>query len=153
MLGKLDRLGWHSTRDHPVGVAFLDRIAPRRTGYGQRRIGGQAQRADALSRIYTADAGVETAASAATDRTFQLGLERENASVNAALKAAEIRIQENIQLLSQLMDSRRTQAQVMSQLAASAMSAMNFSASVSSARSATRSCATSVTWTGEAPDL
>lgn len=117
------------------------------------RIGGQAQRADALSRIYTADAGVETAASAATDRTFQLGLERENASVNAALKAAEIRIQENIQLLSQLMDSRRTQAQVMSQLAASAMSAMNFSASVSSARSASRSCATSVTWTGEAPDL
>lgn len=117
------------------------------------RIGGQAQRADALARIYTADAGVETAASAATDRTFQLGLERENAEVNAGLKAAEIRIQENIQLLSQLMDARKTQAQVMSQLAASAMSAMNFSASVSSARSQSKSCASSVTWTGEAPDL
>lgn len=117
------------------------------------RIGGHAQRADALARIYTADAGVETAASAATDRTFQLGLERENAEVNAALKAAEIRIQENIQLVGQLMDARKTQAQVMSQLAASAMSAMNFSASVSSSRSQSKSCASSVTWTGEAPDL
>ena len=117
------------------------------------RIGGQAQRADALARIYTADAGVETAASAATDRSFQLGLEKENAEVNAALKAAEIRIQENIQLVSLLMDARKTQAQVMAQLAASAMSAMNFSASVSSARSISKSCASSVTWTGEAPDL
>lgn len=117
------------------------------------RIGGQAQRADALARIYTADAGVETAASAATDRTFQLGLERENSEVNSALKAAEIRIQENIQLLSQLMDARKTQATVMSQLAASAMSSMNFSASVSSARSASKSCSSSVAWTGEAPDL
>ena len=117
------------------------------------RIGGQAQRADALARIYTADAGVETAASAASDRSFQLGLERANAETQTQLKAAEIRIQENVQLTNMLIEVRKTLAQVLSQLAASSMSAMNFSASVSSARSASKSCATSVTWTGEAPDL
>lgn len=117
------------------------------------RISAQAQRADALARIYTADAGVETAASAATDRSFQLGLEKELANVNSQLKQAEIRIQENVQLTNMLIEVRKTQAQVLSQLAASSMSAMNFSASVSSARSQSKSCAQSVSWSGEAPDL
>lgn len=119
----------------------------------QARVSALAQSADAQARIYTAEAGVETAASAAADRSLQIGLEAENARVQAALKDAEIRIQENIQRLTQLVEARRTQAQVMGQLAASAMSAMNFSASVSSARSMSKSCATSVSWTGEAPDL
>ncbi|HEY3434224.1 MAG TPA: hypothetical protein VGK41_01090 [Solirubrobacterales bacterium] len=117
------------------------------------RIGGQSSRADALARIYTADAGVETAASAATDRSFQLGLERANSETQTQLRAAEIRIQENIQLTNMLIDVRKTLAQVLSQLAASSMSAMNFSASVTSSRSQSKSCATSVTWSGEAPDL
>ncbi len=117
------------------------------------RISALGQRADAQARIYTADAGVETAASAAADRSLQIGFESENARVQAALKDAEVRIQENIQRLSLLMDARRTQAQVMAQLAASAMSSMNFSASVSSSRSQSKSCSSSVGWTGEAPDL
>ena len=72
---------------------------------------------------------------------------------NVTSKEAEIRIQENIQLTNLVVEVRKTLAQVLSQLAASSMSAMNFSANVSSARSASRSCATSVAWTGEAPDL
>ncbi len=117
------------------------------------RISATAQGADAQARIYTADAGVETAASAATDRTFQLGMERANAEVNTQLKAAEIRIQENIQLTNMLVEVRKTLSQVLGQLAASSMSAMNFSASVSSGRSQSQSCSTSVSWSGEAPDL
>lgn len=117
------------------------------------RIGGVAQRADALARIYTAEAGVETAASAATDRSFQLGLEAENARVQSAMRSAEIRIQENIQLTNMMIEVHKTTAQVLSQLAASAMSAMNFSASVSSSSSQSRSCSSSVAWSGEAPDL
>lgn len=136
-------LVWRASLDKMLGLVQAE----------QARIAALAQGADAQARIYTADAGVETAASAAADRSLQVGLDKENARVNAALKAAEIRIQENIQLLSQLMDARRTQAQVMSQLAASAMSAMNFSASVSSSRSESKSCSTSVGWNGEAPDL
>lgn len=117
------------------------------------RIAGVSQRADALARIYTAEAGVETAASAATDRSFQLGLEAENARVQTALRGAEIRIQENIQLTNMMIEVHKTTAQVLSQLAASAMSAMNFSASVSSSSSMSRACSSSVTWSGEAPDL
>lgn len=134
---------WRGTLDRMLALVEAEKA----------RIGGQAQRADALARIYTADAGVETAASAATDRSFQLGLEKENARVNTALRAAEIRIQENIQLTNMLIDVHRTQAQVLSQLAASSMSAMNFSASVSSSRSQGKSCSMGVSWSGEAPDL
>lgn len=117
------------------------------------RIGAQGQRADALARVYTADAGVESAASAASDRTFQLGVEREQANVQTQLRNVELLIQQNMSLIQQLTEVRRVQAQVMGQLAASSMSAMNFSASVSSARSQSTSCAQSVSWTGEAPDL
>ena len=134
---------WRGTLDKMLGLVQAE----------SSRISGQAQRADALARIYSADAGVETAASAASDRSFQLGLEAANAATQSSLKEAEIRIQENIQLTNLVVEVRKTLAQVLSQLAASSMSAMNFSANVSSARSASRSCATSVAWTGEAPDL
>lgn len=117
------------------------------------RIAAQGQRADALARVYTADAGVESAASAASDRSFQLGVEREQANVQTQLRNVELLIQQNQSLIQQLTEVRKTQAQVMGQLAASSMSAMNFSASVSSARSQSTSCSQSVNWTGEAPDL
>ena len=117
------------------------------------RIGATAQGTDAQARIYQADAAVESAASAAADRTFELGLNRENARVNTALRAAEIRIQENVQLTQVLLEARRTLTQVLSNLASAAMSAMNFSASVSSSRSDSKACSTSYTWSGEAPDL
>ena len=116
------------------------------------RIRAQATRAGALAQIYTADASIETAASAATDRSFQLGMERERAEVDTQLKAAEMRIQENIALTAQIVEIRKSLSQVLSQLAASAMSAMNFSASVSSSRSRSISCDTRFSWSGEVAD-
>lgn len=116
------------------------------------RIAGEAQRADALARIYTADAAVEQAASAATDRSFELGMERARAITDVGLKAAEIRIQENISL-SQLMFSIQKQiADVLTQLAASSMSALNFNAGVSSSKSQSRACDTNFSWSGEIAD-
>ena len=103
--------------------------------------------------MYQADAVVETAASAAVDRTFELGLRKEEARTNVALKQAEININQAIQLQSLLLRSKETRAQVLGQLSASTMSAINFSAGVSSSRSKGESCSTSVSWSGEAEDL
>ena len=166
----------YATRTTAWGTKVGNQIAVKRLGidqHGQRlsawrgdldrmlamvqaetaRIGAVAQGTDAAARIYQADAAVESAASAATDRTFQLGLDRENARVQTELKEAEIRIQENIQLTQILAEVRRTLTTVLSQLAASSMSAMNFSANVSSSRSDSKACSTSYSWSGEAPDL
>lgn len=117
------------------------------------RISATAQGTDAQARIYQADAAVESAASAASDRTFELGLNRENARVNTELRRAEIDIQQNIQLTQVLLEARKTLTQVLSQLASASMSAMNFSANVSSSRSDSKACSTSYSWSGEAPDL
>lgn len=117
------------------------------------RISSVAQSVDAQARMYQADAAVETAASAATDRSFELGLRKEEARTNVALKQAEVKIQEAIQLLQLLLRARETQAQVIGQLSSSAMSAVNFSAGLSSSRSKGESCSTSVSWNGEAADL
>lgn len=119
----------------------------------QARISSVAQTIDAQARIYQADAAIETAASAATDRSFELGLRREEARTNVALKQAEMRIQEAIQLLSLVLRAKETQTQVIGQLTAASMSAVNFSAGVSSSVGRSQSCSTSVGWSGEAPDL
>lgn len=117
------------------------------------RVQSVAQGAQAAAQIYTADAGVEAAASAAQDRTTEIALRGREAKANLELKQAEIRIQENLQITQLLVEVRKMLAQVQSQLTASAMSAMNFSASVGSSRSVSQGCSTSYSWSGEAPDL
>lgn len=119
----------------------------------QTRLQSVATAIGAKAQIYTAQAGVEQAASAATDRSFQLGLEKERAEVDTNLKAAEIRIQENIQLTQIMVRLKETLTQVLAQLAASSMSAVNFSASVGSSKSNSRSCSTSYSWSGEIADI
>ncbi len=120
---------------------------------GERaRVAAEGQRADAIARIYTADAGVETAASAASDRSLQIGLERARAQNESALESARIRVQENVQLTGFGLEAIKAQAQVLAQLAAAALSSMNFSASVSSSRSESKACSTGISWNGEAPD-
>lgn len=118
----------------------------------QGRIGAEATRASAVSQLYSADASVAQAESAAHDRTFELGLRREEAEVNTQLRAAEVRIQESIQLLTLLSRSRETLAQVLSQISASTMSAVNFSAQVGSTRSQNNGCTTSFNFNGEIAD-
>lgn len=119
----------------------------------QARLQAASTKVNAEAAIFNAQANVEQAASAAGDRSFQLGLERARANVDTQLKAAEIRVQENIQLTSLLLDVRKMLAQVFGQLAASSMSAVNYSASLSSGRSDSKSCSTSLSYSGEAADL
>lgn len=116
------------------------------------RLGAAGQKADAEARIYTAQGGVEQAASDAANRTFQLGLSREQAQVETQLKAAEIRVQENIQLTSLMADVRKMLTQVLGQLTASSMSAVNYSAGVTSSRADNKSCSTDFNFSGEIAD-
>lgn len=105
--------------------------------------------AEARANIYNSEAGVETAASAARDRTFQLGLERESKRADVSLRDAEIRVQENIQLTGFLVELQKAVGVILAQLAAGAMSAVSYSASVSSGRSEGRSCNTNISLEGE----
>jgi len=107
---------------------------------------------DAQTRIYASDAAIEQAASAASDRTFQLGLERARAQVDTELQAAQIAVQENISIVQILTRLREQQTQAITQLSAATMSAMNFSAGVSSSRSKGSSCSTDFNFSGEIAD-
>jgi len=106
----------------------------------------------AASTMYQSDSGVAQAESEANNRTFQLGLERERARVDTQLQLGQARVQENIQLLQLLTRVRETLAQVSSQLAASTMSAVSFSAGISSSRSASDSCSSNFNFNGEIAD-
>lgn len=116
------------------------------------RLAAVAQAIDAKARIYQAEASIEASASAATDRAFELGLERAKADVNAQLQVAQMRIQEALNLLTQVSEIQRAKAQISSQLAASTMSAVNYGASISSGRSRSTSCSQNFTFAGEIQD-
>ncbi|MGH8073630.1 MAG: hypothetical protein ACREO4_06105 [Lysobacter sp.] len=116
------------------------------------RLAAVGQGADAQARMYVADAGVEQAASAATDRSFELGLSKERAAVDTQLKVAEMKITEARGLIDQALEMRRAQAQISSQLAASTMSAVSYGASVSSGWSQSKSCGQSFNFSGEIVD-
>ena len=118
----------------------------------QARLAAAGQAADAQARIYTAAASVEQSASAAADRTFELGLSAERARVDAQLKTADMHINQALALLAQVVEIKKAQAQVSSQLAASTMSAVNYGASVSNGVSASTSCNSSFNFNGEIAD-
>ncbi len=120
---------------------------------GERaRLAAVGQAFDAKARIYSADAGVEQAASAAADRSFELGLARERADVDVQLQQGQMRIQQMLGLLAQSAEIQRAKAQISSQLAASTMSAVNYGASVSSGRSKSNSCSQNYSFQGEIAD-
>lgn len=116
------------------------------------RLSAVAQRIEAQARMYSADASVEQAASAAADRTFELGLRREQAEVDTQLKLADMKIAEARGLVDQMIEIRKTLAQVSSQLAASTMSAVSYSASVGSTYTNTKSCSQNFNFSGEIAD-
>lgn len=118
----------------------------------QARLGAVGQRAGSIATMYRADADVEQAASAAQDRTFELGLARAKAQVDAQLETARIRSQENVSLMGLNLEALKALAQIMAQLAASTMSAVNYSASVGASDSFSHSFGRSASWSGEAED-
>lgn len=116
------------------------------------RLAAVGQAWDAKARTYAADANVEQAASAATDRTYQLGLERARASVDTQLQVAKTKVDQALAVLAQWVEIGKAKASIAAQLAASTMSAVNYGASVSSGRSKSSSCSQNFSFQGEIAD-
>lgn len=114
------------------------------------RLGAIATRDTNKVSLFRGRADVEQAASAAADRTFELGLSKAQAEANAQLETARIRSSENVALQGLMLEALKAIASVQSQLAASTMSALHYSAGVSASDSFSHS--RSVGWSGEATD-
>lgn len=120
---------------------------------GERaRLAAVGQYADAQARLYTADAAVEQAASAATDRSFQLGLERARANVDAQTKQVDLVITQMKGMFDQLIAIKEATARIGSQLTASAWSAVNYSAGLSSSHGVSSNCSSNFQFVGEIAD-
>lgn len=107
---------------------------------------------DAIARIYAADVQAESTAVDADNRSFAIETERERARVQLALEDAQIQIAQLNQRASLLLRAYESAGQGSSQLTASAFSAMNFSAGVSSNQGRNKSCSTSFNYSGEIAD-
>ncbi|MDR1076352.1 MAG: hypothetical protein LBL59_08690 [Xanthomonadaceae bacterium] len=121
-------------------------------GAERARLAAVGQSVDAKARIYTADADVEQAASAAADRSFELGLAAARARVDTQLKTADMRIQQALGLLAQYVEIQKAKATISAQLAASTMSAVHYGASISSGRNKSTSCSQNFSFQGEIID-
>lgn len=116
----------------------------------EAKLSAVAQRDRARADVFRAQADIETAASAAADRQFQSGLQAAIAQKDTQMENARIKSQENIALQNMMMEKLRALAQMLSQLLASTMSAVNHSISASASDGFSRSA--SVGWSGEAND-
>jgi hypothetical protein len=99
--------------------------------------------------LFRAEVGVETAAADANLRLLLAGLQREQDRVNVALKNAELSIQQMIENGKLLLSAQDGIARTSSQLAASSMSAVNFSAGLRSSLSQDYGCRTSFSYSGQ----
>lgn len=107
---------------------------------------------DSQARLYSASASVEQAASAASDRSFELGLSRSRARMEAGSINANLMLQQAKHLTDQLLSIRDTKAKIAAQLTASSWSAVNYSAGVSASTGQNQSCNTSFNFNGETAD-
>lgn len=99
--------------------------------------------------LYRANVAVETAASDANLRTLMTALEQERARTSVSLQNVELQIRQMEQNATLLLEAKKTIAQVSAQLAASSMSAVNFSAGTHSGLSQSYGCSTSYNFSGE----
>lgn len=116
------------------------------------RLSAVAQREDAKARLYVADATVEQAASAATDRSFELGLSKARAHMDGQLRQAEMMIAQLKGMVDQAIAIADAKMRVAAQLAASTMSAVGYNASVGSSKSRSNSCSSNFSFSGEIAD-
>jgi hypothetical protein len=89
------------------------------------------------------EASIEETASASNARILQLAISKAEADVNAQLKSVDLRIDQNEKVRSIVLEAMRTAATVAAQLAGSAMSALNASASIGHSSSQSSGCSTS----------
>lgn len=116
------------------------------------RLQGASSLAGAQAQLYTAGAQVESAASAATDRSFELGLSKERARVEAQFQNVQLMISQMQMIMQQLMAAADTKVKVGAQLAASSWSAVNYSAGVSASVGQSQSCSSNFNFQGEIID-
>jgi hypothetical protein len=103
----------------------------------------QQAQSEQLTRLYEGESRVEAAAVEADNRTFIAQTERERARVDTLLADARLRVEQLTTVRNLMLRAMETAAQASSQLAASAFSAVNFSAGVSTNHSASQSCSMS----------
>lgn len=99
--------------------------------------------------LYRANVAVETAASDANLRILMTALEQERARTGVELQNVQMQIRQMEQNASLLLEAKKTVAQVSAQLAASSMSAVNFSAGTHSSLSQSYGCSTSFGYSGQ----
>ncbi|MDQ3273735.1 MAG: hypothetical protein M3Q39_01565 [Actinomycetota bacterium] len=112
----------------------------------------QSAQSDSLARMYQAEAGVESTAVDADSRAFTAMVGRENTRLAILLKDAELQVSQFGNRSNLLLRAMESAANASSQLAASSMSAVNFSAGISSSVSRGEQCSTAFTYSGEIAD-
>ena len=112
------------------------------------RLAAVGQKIGAQTDLYRTDAAVESAMNDANLRSFQQGLEKAKANVAAQVEEARIRSSENAQIEGLRIEVLKAIATIVSQLAASSMSAVNYSAGINASQGV--SLSRSVSWHGEA---
>lgn len=115
-------------------------------------IGAQVSQNENVTRMYSAEAGVEATASDSNARAFQAQTERNRTQVELALRDASLQVEQLLGIKGLLLEALKTGASASSQLAASSLSALNVSAGVSSNQSRGQSCSTSFNYSGEIID-
>lgn len=102
--------------------------------------------------IFRTRADVESAISQAAERSFQLGLAREQAIVSTELEKARQASQENAQLFGLVLEQMKLMLGTFTQLAASSMNAMNYSLSASTSTGYSGSRSVSFGYQGDIGD-
>jgi len=129
-------------------------IAKRESELGaeRSRLAAVSSLVEAQARLYSASASVEQAASAASDRSFELGLARSKARMDAGGRNAELMLQQAKFLTDQLLSVNDTKLKIGAQLTAASWSAVNYSAGVSASVGQSSSCNQSFVFNGETSD-
>lgn len=124
----------------------------------QGRIGALGTKSEALSRIYQADGQIALAQNDANTRAFEAQVNYHDRRAQVQLREAEIKIQDSARILASGIEAVRGAAQALATLAASAMSAVNFSAGVNGSGSENTSWSYALSkslgwsWAGETED-
>lgn len=139
---------------------FEGRLSALRTAIAAdaQRVAAISANNTALAGMFTAEGNIEQARTEANNRAFAVASADNNNRVQAALSEAQIKVQNAERIAALAVESLRGAAAAYSQLTASAMSAVNFSANVSGSGSENISQAYSLSksrgfnWQGETPD-
>lgn len=113
---------------------------------------------ESQTRLYQTDGQIEQFRADANTRAMQVQLSHNETRANIQLREAEVKIQDAQRLLTAQVEAIRGAANAMAQLAASAMSAVNFSAGVSGSGSESTGYSYSLSkgrswsWQGETAD-